>query len=96
MSGLSLLCIDCYNCFSLPVLEREDVARIAFLCGWLLHLNVLPIKEDHCYLLVRAAKRSCSLVTSRTQHILAMQESCSEAGHKLILVLTLIKKISKK
>lgn len=45
MSGLSLLCIDCYNCFSLPVLQREDVARIAFLCGWLLHLNVLPIKS---------------------------------------------------
>lgn len=45
MSGLSLLCVDCYNCFSLPALERDDVARIAFLCGWLLHLNVLPIKS---------------------------------------------------
>lgn len=96
MSGLSLLCMDCYNCFSLPALEREDVARIAFLCGWLLHLNVLPIKQYHCYLLVVAAKPTCSLVTSRTQHILVVQESCSEAGHKLILALTMIKKISKK
>lgn len=88
--------MDCYNCFSPPALEREDVARTAFLRGWLLHLNVLPIKKCHCYLLVVAAKHSCSLVTSRTQHILAVQESCSEAGHKLILALTLIKKIRKK
>lgn len=80
MSGLSLLCMDCYNCFSLPALEREDVARIAFLCGWLLHLNVLPIKQYHCYLLVVAAKHSCSLVTSRTQHILAVQNPALRQG----------------
>lgn len=54
------------------------------------------LKVSLLLLLVVAAKQPCSLVTSRTQHILAVQESCSEGGHKLILVLTLIRKISKK